>query len=81
METTRFNYEAQMRGLYEHLAQQDAKIVNQLECIERLNISNNNKTVNGNVQNEVVKDGNGITRVCFFKKIWGTKLNKKLMNY
>uniref|UniRef100_A0A915D789 Protein phosphatase 1 regulatory subunit 21 n=1 Tax=Ditylenchus dipsaci TaxID=166011 RepID=A0A915D789_9BILA len=36
LETTRKNYEDQMRGLYEHMSEQDAKIVEQSECISQL---------------------------------------------
>ncbi|KAI1723853.1 putative coiled-coil domain-containing protein domain-containing protein [Ditylenchus destructor] len=37
LETTRSNYEDQMRGLYEHMAEQDAKIVEQAEILARIN--------------------------------------------
>lgn len=67
LETTRFNYEAQMKGLYEHMAQQDAKIIDQLECIGRLQLSNKVETaINGNTQK--IKESNGIAKIGFFFK-------------
>jgi chromosome segregation ATPase len=48
LESTRTNYEEQMRSLYEHLAAQNAKIVEQSESISLLQAqSNTKKTENG----------------------------------
>lgn len=58
LERTCENYEAQMRGLYEHMAEQDERIVEQSECINGMRgkrtdgaESNNNNTARNNSGN------------------------------
>lgn len=59
LETTRQNYESQMRGLYEHMAEQDVKIIEQSDrLLKSMPIKNVNSVF------DKKENSSNISQVC-----------------